>query len=64
AREPFPSPTLALDPSLGSLDAVVDRYREIVARARAGEKPGPLLDRIARLEQYQFHPPIDAKMAV
>jgi thymidylate synthase len=64
AREPFPSPTLALDPSLRSLDAVVERYREIVARARAGEKPGPLLDGIARLEQYQFHPPIDAKMAV
>jgi thymidylate synthase len=64
AREPFPSPTLALDPSLRSLDSVVDLYREIVARARAGEKPGPLLDGIARLEQYQFHPPIDAKMAV
>jgi thymidylate synthase len=64
AREPFPSPTLALDPSLRSLDAVVERYREIVARARAGEKPGPLLDGIARLEQYEFHPPIDAKMAV
>jgi thymidylate synthase len=64
AREPYPSPRLALDPSLRSLDAVVDRYREIVARARAGEKPGPLLDGIARLQQYQFHPPIDAKMAV
>jgi thymidylate synthase len=64
AREPFPSPTLALDPSLRSLDSVVARYREIVARTRAGEKPGPLLDGIARLEQYQFHPPIDAKMAV
>ncbi len=64
AREPFPSPTLALDPSLRSLDAVVDRYRETVTRARAGEKPGPLLDAIARLEQYQFHPPIEAKMAV
>jgi len=64
AREPFPSPTLALDPSLRSLDAVVDRYREIVTRARGGEKPGPLLDGIARLEQYQFHPPIEAKMAV
>ncbi len=64
AREPFPSPTLALDPSLRSLDAVVDRYREIVTRARAGERPGPLLDGIARLGQYQFHPPIEAKMAV
>jgi thymidylate synthase len=63
-REPYPSPRLALDPSLHTLDDVVARYREIVDRARAGEKPGPLLDSIARLEQYQFHPPIEAKMAV
>jgi thymidylate synthase len=63
-RAPYPSPRLALDPTLRSLDDVVARYREIVARARAGEKPGPLLDSIARLEQYQFHPPIEAKMAV
>ena len=63
-RKPFPSPRLALDPSLRSLDDVVGRYREILARAHAGEKPGPLLDSIARLEQYQFHPPIEAKMAV
>jgi thymidylate synthase len=63
-REPYPSPRLALDPSLRSLDDVVARYREIVERARSGEKPGPLLDSIARLEQYQFHPPIEAKMAV
>lgn len=63
-REPYPSPRLALDPELRSLDAVVDRYREIVRRARGGEKPGPLLDAIARLEQYQHHPPIEAKMAV
>jgi len=64
AREPYPSPRLALDPSLRSLDDVVARYREIVARSRAGEKPGPLLESVARLEQYQFHPPIEAKMAV
>jgi thymidylate synthase len=63
-RAPYPSPRLALDPSLRSLDDVVARYHEILARARAGEKPGPLLDSIARLEQYQFHPPIEAKMAV
>jgi thymidylate synthase len=63
-RTPFPSPRLALDPRLRSLDDVVARYREIVERARAGEKPGPLLDSIARMEQYQFHPPIEAKMAV
>ena len=64
AREPFPAPRLALDPDLRSLDDVVGRYRDIVARARAGEKPGPLLDQIARLESYRFHPPIEAKMAV
>ncbi|HUQ42072.1 MAG TPA: thymidylate synthase [Candidatus Limnocylindrales bacterium] len=64
AREPFASPRLALDPSLRTLDDVVARYRDVVARSRAGEKPGPLLDAIARLEQYQFHPPIEAKMAV
>jgi thymidylate synthase len=64
ARIPYPSPRLALDPSLRNLGDVVARYREIVGRARAGEKPGPLLDGVARLEQYQFHPPIEAKMAV
>ena len=63
-REPFPSPRLALDPTLRTLDDVVARYREVVRRARQGEKPGPLLDAIARLEQYQFHPPIEARMAV
>ncbi len=63
-RDPYPAPRLALDPSLRTLDDVVARYRDIVARARDGEKPGPLLDAIARLEQYQFHPPIEAKMAV
>jgi len=63
-REPYASPRLALDPSLRTLDDVVGRYHDIVARSRAGEKPGPLLDAIARLEQYQFHPPIEAKMAV
>ena len=63
-REPYGSPRLALDPSLRTLDDVVQRYRDIVARARAGEKPGPLLDGVARLEQYQHHPPIEAKMAV
>ena len=63
-REPHAPPRLALDPSLRSLDDVVARYRDIIARANAGQKPGPLLDSIARLEQYQFHPPIEAKMAV
>src|SRR5207244_3259539 len=64
SREPYASPRLALDPSLRPPDAVVARYHDIVRRANAGEKPGPLLDAVARLEQYQFHPPIEAKMAV
>jgi len=63
-REPYPSPRLALDPALRTLDDVVARYHDIVSRARAGEKPGPLLDQLARLEQYQFHPSIEARMAV
>lgn len=64
-RDPFPSPTLWLDPSLRSLDDVVTRYREIVARASSGgEKPGPLIDAVAHLEGYQHHPPIKAEMAV
>jgi thymidylate synthase len=63
-REPFPSPTLSLDPSLRSLDDVTDRYRDILARARAGEAPGPLLDGVARLVGYQSHASIKAKMAV
>ena len=64
AREPYPAPRLALDPSLQSLDDAVARYHDILSHVRAGQKPGPLLDAVARLEQYQFHPPIEAKMAV
>jgi len=63
-REPFPSPTLSLDPSLRSLDDLTARYRDILARARAGEAPGPLLDGVARLIGYQSHSSIKAKMAV
>ncbi len=63
-REPFPSPTLSLDPSLRSLDDVTARYRDILVRARAGEAPGPLLDGVARLVGYQSHSSIKAKMAV
>lgn len=64
SREPFPPPTLRLDPTLGALDDVTGRYREILARVDAGEKPGPLLDGIARLVNYECHPPIKARMAV
>ena len=63
-REPYPAPRLSLDPDLRGIDDAVARYREIVARAKRGEAPGPLLDGIARLENYQHHPPIKAKMAV
>jgi len=63
-REPFPSPALSLDPALRDLDGVAARYRDIVARARGGEAPGPLLDGVARLVGYQSHSSIKAKMAV
>lgn len=64
SREPYPSPRLWLDPSLRSLDDVTGRYREIVDRAKKGEKPGPLLDGVAKLLDYQHHPAIAAEMAV
>ena len=64
AREPFASPTLALDPTLRELDDVTARYRDILGRARAGDAPGPLLDGVARLVGYQSHSSIKAKMAV
>src|SRR6266705_223630 len=63
-REPYPAPALWLDPELRGVDDAVARYREIVARAKRGEAPGPLLDGFAKLQNYQFHPPIKAKMAV
>lgn len=63
-REPFDAPTLWLDPALRSLEDVEARYREILARVDAGERPGPLLDGVARLENYKFHPAIKAEMAV
>jgi thymidylate synthase len=64
SREPYPSPRLWLDPSLRSIDDVTGRYREIVERATRGEKPGPLLDGVARLLDYKYHPAIAAEMAV
>jgi thymidylate synthase len=64
SREPYPSPTLWLDPALRSLDDVTSRYRSIVDRARAGEPPGPLLDGVAKLVDYKHHPAIKAEMAV
>jgi thymidylate synthase len=64
AREPFPSPTLWLDPAIRTLDDVTSRYRAILTKVDAGEKPGPLLDGVARLEGYQHHPAIKAEMAV
>lgn len=63
-REPFPAPRLWLDPSLRRLGDVEARYRQILAKVDAGEKPGPLLDGVARLEGYQHHPTIKAEMAV
>ncbi len=63
-RQPYPLPTLWLDPELRTLEDVTRRYGEIVERATAGETPGPLLDGIARLVGYKHHPAIKAAMAV
>jgi thymidylate synthase len=64
ARDPYPSPRVWIDPALGTLDDVVARYREILTKAKAGEKPGPLLDGVAKLVDYRYHPAIKAEMAV
>jgi thymidylate synthase len=64
SREPFPAPTLWLDPDIRGVDDAVARYRDMLARVAGGERPGPLLDQFARLENYQHHPPIKATMAV
>lgn len=63
-REPYAAPTLWLDPALRSLEDVEARYREILARVDGGERSGPLLDGVARLENYRYHPAIKAEMAV
>lgn len=63
-REPFASPTLWLDPSVRGVDDAVARYRDMLGRVARGEAPGPLIDRFAKLHNYQHHPPIKAKMAV
>ena len=64
SREPYPSPGVWIDPALRTLDDVVARYREIVAKAKAGEAAGSLLDRVAKLVDYTHHPAIKAAMAV
>jgi thymidylate synthase len=63
-RDPLPLPRVSLDPALRTLDEVTARYREILAGAQRGEKPGTLLDGFARLEGYRHHDAIPAKMAV
>lgn len=63
-REPYPMPTLWLNPELKSLQDVVDKFKEILERAERGEKPSKLTAEVARLENYQHHPAIKAPMAV
>ena len=63
-REPYPTPRVWVDPALRTLDDVVARYREILERTRAHEAPGALLDGVARLVDYTYHPAIKAAMAV
>lgn len=64
SREPYPLPTLWLDPTLRSLADVEARYREILERVGRGESASSLLDGVARLESYKHHPAIKAEMAV
>lgn len=63
-REPYSLPTLWLNPELRSLGDVEVKYQEILERSKRGEKPGPLLDEVARLENYRSHGKIKAEMAV
>lgn len=63
-REPYPLPTLWLNPELKSLADIEDKYREILKRSDQGEKAGDLLDGVARLENYRSHPKLKAEMAV
>ena len=63
-REPYPLPRLWIDPSIKSLDGLVDRYRWILRQVNKGAKPGEYLDRVAHLDGYQYHPAIKAPLAV
>jgi thymidylate synthase len=64
-RDPYPQPTLWLNPDLRSLQDVEDKYHELLDRAGPDNKPKPLkmLEEVARLENYQFHPTIEAEMS-
>lgn len=54
SREPYPLPTLWLDPAIKSLaDITIEKF----------QKPEDVTSKI-KLENYQFHPSIKAKMAV
>lgn len=76
-REPYSSPTLKLNPafytmnSAEELDAHVDsiferakKIREEFPEAEVKKKIYELLDEVASLENYQYHPTIKADMAV
>jgi len=63
-RQPYDLPKLWLNPDLRSLEDVVGVYREMLERADKGEKPRNLLDSVAKLEGYRYHPAIKAPMAV
>lgn len=65
-REPYPLPTLWLNPGLTSLGDVEAIYRELLERAGpdAKAKPIKILDEVARLDGYQYHASLRAEMAV
>lgn len=64
-REPYPAPKLWLNPDLKSLSDVEEMYQDLLRRAGPDSKPLPvrILDGVARLEDYQYHPAIKAPMA-
>lgn len=65
-REPYPLPTLRLNPELLTLADVEAKYRELLELAGPDSKPKPvaILDEVARLEDYRYHPSLKAEMAV
>ena len=63
-REPYPLPQLWLNPGLRDLGDVEQEYRLALTAVENGANAGDVLDTIARLENYRYHPAIKAPLAV
>ncbi|MEK7479237.1 MAG: thymidylate synthase [Patescibacteria group bacterium] len=76
-REPYSLPTLKLNPAFSGMNSVEDldqyvasvfeqakKIRREMPEAEAKKKIYELLDEVASLENYQYHPTIKADMAV